>query len=177
MEKAIDGKFVSVEYTGTLQNGDVFDTSKERNPLEIHMGAGQMIAGFEKALQGMALNEKKTFTLAPEEAYGERDDSRTQEFARKDVPPEINPEVGQTIALTASNGQQIPAKISQVTDEKVTLDLNHPLAGESLTFEIEVVGISDTATQAQAGCGGGCDSGGCGGSDTGCDTSSGCACS
>lgn len=169
METVVDGKYVSVEYTGTLQNGEVFDTSKERSPLEVLMGAGQMIAGFEKALQGMALNEKKTFTLAPEEAYGERDESRTQEFARKDVPPEINPQVGQVVALTDTNGQQIPAQISLVTDEKVTIDLNHPLAGESLTFEVEVVGISDTATQSQTGCGCGCNSG--------CDTGSGCGCS
>ncbi len=169
MEKAGDGKFVSVEYTGTLQNGQVFDTSKERDPLEVHMGTGQMIPGFEKALQGMAVNEKKTFTLTPEEAYGERDESRTQEFDRKDVPPEITPEVGQVVALTASTGQQIPAQIAQVTDEKITLDLNHPLAGESLTFEIEIVGISDTSAQPQAGCGCGCESG--------CSTPSGCGCS
>ena len=177
MGKAVDGKFISVEYTGTLQNGEVFDTSKERSPLQVHMGAGQMIPGFEKALQGMALNEKKTFTLAPEEAYGERDEGRTQAFARKDVPPEITPEVGQIVALTNSDGQQIPAQISQVTDEKVTLDLNHPLAGESLTFEIEVVGISDTAPQAQAGCDCGCNSGCSSSSGSGCDTPSGCDCS
>jgi peptidylprolyl isomerase len=173
MEKVVDGKFVSVEYTGTLQNGEVFDTSKERSPLEVHMGAGQMIAGFEKALRGMALNEKKTFTLISEEAYGERDESLTQEFARKDVPPEIDPRVGRTVALTAANGQRIPAQISQVTDEKITLDLNHPLAGESLTFEVEVVGISDTATRARAGCG--CDSE-CE-SPSGCGSTSGCGCS
>ena len=177
MEKAVDGKFVSVEYTGTLQNGEVFDTSKERSPLQVHMGTGQMIPGFEKALQGMALNEKKTFTLTPEEAYGERDESRTQEFARKDVPAEITPEVGQIVALTHSNGQQIPAQISQVTDEKIVLDLNHPLAGESLTFEVEVVGISDTAPQPQGGCACGCSSGCSSPSGSGCDTSSGCGCS
>lgn len=174
MEKAVDGKYVSVEYTGTLENGDVFDTSKDRQPLEVHMGAGQMIAGFEKALQGMALNEKKTFTLSPEEAYGERDDNRTQTFDRKEVPPEMNPEVGQMVALTASTGQQIPAQIIEVTDEKVTLDLNHPMAGKALTFEVEVVGINDTATQVSP-CAGGCASG----CDTpsGCDDDSGCGCS
>jgi peptidylprolyl isomerase len=165
MEAAVDGKYVSVEYTGTLDNGEVFDTSKGRQPLEVHMGAGQMIPGFEKALQGMALNEKKTFTLSPDEAYGERDESRTQSFDRKDVPPGLNPEVGQTVALTASTGQQIPAQITEVTDEKVTLDLNHPMAGKALTFEVEVVGINETPTQVSP-CAGGCASG--------CDTSSGC---
>ena len=167
MEKAVDGKYVSVEYTGTLDNGDVFDTSKGRQPLEVHMGAGQMIPGFENALQDMGLNEKKSFTLSPDQAYGERDEERTQSFDKKDVPPGLNPEVGQTVALTASNGQQIPAQITEVTDEKVVLDLNHPMAGKSLTFEVEVVGINDTPTQASP-CAGGC--------DTGCDTSSGCGC-
>jgi peptidylprolyl isomerase len=175
MGKVVDGKFVSVEYTGILQNGEVFDTSRKRSPLEVQMGTGQMIAGFEKALKGMALNEKKTFTLTPEEAYGERDESLTQEFARKDVPPEINPQIGLTVALTAANGQRIPAQISQVTDEKITLDLNHPLAGESLTFEVEVVGISDTAIRAQAGCGCSCDSE-CE-TPSGCGSASGCGCS
>jgi len=172
MEKTANGKYVSVDYTGTLQNGDVFDSSKGRQPLEFHMGAGQMIPGFENALQGMGLNEKKTFTLSPDEAYGERDDSRTQSFDRKEVPPGLNPEVGMTVGLTAPNGQQIPAQISEVTDEKITLDLNHPLAGQSLTFEVEVVGINDAPTQASAcgSCGSGCDpASGCqGGSDCGC---------
>ncbi len=165
MEKAANGKFVSVEYTGTLQNGEVFDSSKGRQPLEVHMGAGQMIPGFEKALQGMALNEKKTFTLSPDEAYGERDESCTQSIDRKEVPPGFTPEVGMTVGLSAPTGQQIPAQITEVTDEKITLDLNHPLAGESLVFDVEVVGISDTPTQVSA-CSGGCASG--------CDTDSGC---
>jgi len=165
MEKAVDGKYVSVEYTGTLDSGEVFDTSKGRQPLEVHLGAGQMIPGFENALKDMGLNEKKTFTLSPEEAYGERDESRTQTFDRKDVPPGLNPEVGQTVALTASSGQQVPAQIAEVTDEKVVLDLNHPMAGKNLTFEVEVVGINDAPTQVSP-CGGGCASG--------CDTSSGC---
>ncbi|MFA4915432.1 MAG: peptidylprolyl isomerase [Syntrophales bacterium] len=168
MEKVIDGKFVSVDYTGTLQNGDVFDSSKGRQPLEVHMGAGQMIPGFENALQGMSLNEKKTFTLTAAEAYGERDESRTQDYDRKVVPPSINPHVGRTVVLSGPNGQQIPATIAKVTDTNITLDFNHPLAGKSLTFEVEVVGISDTTTQA-VGCGCGCDSE--------CDTPTGCGCS
>ncbi len=156
MQKVETGQFVSVHYKGTLQNGEVFDTSEGRHPLEVQIGAGQIIPGFEKALMGMSLNEKKAFTLDPEDAYGQKDDSLTHAFPRKDVPAELNPEVGQTVALSSPEGQQVPAMITQVDDEKVVVDLNHPLAGQTLNFDIEVVGISDTATQDPAGCGGGC---------------------
>jgi peptidylprolyl isomerase len=173
MEKVADGLFVSVAYKGTLQNGEIFDTSEGRQPLEVQMGAGQLIKGFENALVDMALNEKKTFTLTPEEAYGAVDEDRKHTFARADVPAEMDPQVGQTVGLTTQDGQQVPARIIAVNDEGVTVDLNHPLAGESLTFEIEVVGINETATQA-AGCGCGCDcasdesGGGCSSNESGC---------
>lgn len=164
MQKVAKDMFVSVEYTGTLENGEVFDTSQGRQPLEIQMGAGQLIKGFEDALDGMALKEKKTFTLEPEDAYGQRDESLTRDFPRADVPPEMNPAVGQTVGLHDGQGQQIPATIVDVTDENVTVDLNHPMAGKALTFDIEVVNISKTPTQVPE----------CG-SDCGCDCSSGCA--
>ena len=156
MEKVENGMFVSVHYKGTLQNGDVFDTSEDRNPLEVQMGAGQLSPGLEKALAGMSLNEKKVLTIEPEEAYGHVDKSLTHSVPKSDVPPEINPEVGQIVALTSPEGQQVPAQIIEVDDEKVVLDLNHPLAGETLTFDIEVVGISKTPTQDHTGCGTGC---------------------
>ena len=157
MEKVENGLFVSVDYKGTLQNGEVFDTSQGRQPLEVQMGAGQLIKGFEKALLGMSLNEKKTFTLEAEEAYGQRDESLSHSFSRADVPPEMDPRIGQTVALSTPEGQKIPARIVQVNDENVTVDMNHPLAGEVLNFEIEVVGISSTPTQDPATCGSGCD--------------------
>jgi peptidylprolyl isomerase len=156
MEKVESGLFVSVHYKGTLQNGEIFDTSEGRHPLEVQMGAGQLISGFENALMGMSLNEKKVFTLDPDEAYGQIDESLTHSFPRADVPAEVNPEVGQTVALCSPEGQQVPAMITEVDDENVVVDLNHPLAGKALTFDIEVVGISETATQDPAGCGGGC---------------------
>lgn len=166
MQKVENGLFISVHYTGTLDNGDVFDSSEGRAPLEVEMGKGQLINGFEAALAEMTLNEKKTFTLAPEEAYGLRDDKRLHQFARSDVPPEMDPQAGQAIALTTPDGRQVPARIAKVDDEQITVDLNHPLAGQALTFDIEVVGISPTATQQPAGCGGGCncdsDKSGCG---------------
>jgi peptidylprolyl isomerase len=156
MEKVETGQFVSVHYTGTLENGKVFDTSEGRHPLEVEVGAQQIISGFENALMGMALNEKKVFTLNPEDAYGQRDESLTHSVPRADVPPEINPEVGQAVALATQSGQQVPAMITEVDDEKVVVDLNHPLAGATLTFDIEVVGISATPTQDPSGCGSGC---------------------
>jgi peptidylprolyl isomerase len=163
VEKVENGSFVSVDYKGILENGQVFDTSHGRQPMEIQMGARQLIKGFENELMGMALNEKKVFTLAPEDAYGQRDEDQTQSFPRSEVPPGINPRVGMTIGLTTPEGQQVPARIVHVDDEKLTFDLNHPLAGESLTFEIEVVGISSTPTQTAMSCGSGCDcSSGCG---------------
>ena len=161
MEKVETGLFVSVDYKGTLQNGEVFDTSHGRQPIEIEMGTGQLIAGFEAALMGMSLNEKKNFTLQPEDAYGHRIEEHVQTFSRSEVPPEMNAQIGQTVALTTPDGKQIPARISELDDEKLTVDLNHPLAGESLTFDIEVVGITEKATQEHGGCGGGCHDGGC----------------
>ena len=168
MDKVDSGLFVSVDYTGTLDNGEVFDSSEGRQPLEVQMGSGRVIPGFESAIMGMSLNETKTFTLSPEEAYGHRDDSRKHDFPKSEVPAGMDPEVGQTLMLNTPQGQQLPARVDSIDDEKVTFDLNHPLAGQSLTFKIEVVGISETATQQQAGCGSDCSSGGCNCGESGC---------
>lgn len=168
MDKVENGLFVSVDYTGTLDNGDVFDSSEGRRPLEIQMGSGDVLPGFESALMGMSINEIKTFTLSPEEAYGDRDDSRVQDFPKSDIPPGMEPEEGQILMLSTPQGQQIPARVANIDEEKVTFDLNHPLAGNSLTFKIEVVGISETATQQSHGCGSHCSGGGCDCGDAGC---------
>ncbi len=157
MEKVENGIYVSVEYTGTLGNGEVFDSSEGREPLEVHMGAGQMIQGFEAQLMGMAINEKKVFTLAPEEAYGLKKANLTQSIPRSEVPPDLNAHVGMIIGLVTPDGHQIPARIVQLDDDKIIMDLNHPLAGESLTFEIKVVGLSNTPTQESESCGPDCE--------------------
>lgn len=141
METVERGKVVQVHYTGTLENGEIFDSSKDREPLEVTVGEGHLIHGFEEALIGMSLNEKKVFTLAPEEAYGKRDEEATRTFGRDEIPPDLSVEKGQLLSLTTPDGDQIPAKVVQVNDDGLTVDFNHPLAGESLTFEIEVVGI------------------------------------
>jgi peptidylprolyl isomerase len=158
VQKVENGLYVSVDYKGTLQNGEVFDTSQGGQPLEVQIGVGQLIEGFERELMGMSVKEKKMFTLSPDEAYGERDEGLTREFARADFPAELEPEVGMTVALQTPEGRQMPAQITQLDEEKLSVDLNHPLAGEPLTFEIEVVGISKTPTQTRSGCGcqGGC---------------------
>lgn len=157
LERVENGNYVSVEYTGKLGNGDVFDSSNGRQPLEVQMGAGQLIKGFESKLIGMTLNEKKVFTLPPEDAYGPRDDDRMQFIPRSEVPQGMKVEVGMIVGLVTSEGKQVPARIVELDDEQLTMDLNHPLAGETLTFEIEVVGISETPTQKSASCPSGCD--------------------
>ena len=121
------------------------------------MGAGQMIKGFEAQLTGMALNEKKVFTLSPEDAYGPKHPDRIQSIPRSEVPPDMDVHVGMIVGFITPEGDQVPARVIQVDDEQMTMDLNHPLAGESLTFEIEVVGISSTPTQESSCCSSGCD--------------------
>ncbi len=157
MEKVENGSYISVEYTGTLQSGHVFDSSQGRHPLEVHMGAGKMIKGFESQLLGMALNEKKVFTLSPEDAYGPKNADMMQLVPRSEVPPDMDVQVGMIVGLVTPEGNQVPARVVQLDDEELTMDLNHPLAGESLTFEIEIVGISSTPTQEAGSCPSGCD--------------------
>ncbi len=156
MQKVENGMFVSVAYTGTLDNGDVFDSSEGRHPLEFQTGAGQLIKGFEDAVMGMSLNEKKEFTLKPEDAYGIRDDNRMHAFPRSELPTNVKPKVGDMMTFSTPEGQQIPARLIKMDDETLTFDLNHPLAGKSLTFNIEVVGLSNTPSQKPQGCGSGC---------------------
>jgi len=159
MEKVASGLFVSIDYTGTLEDGEVFDSSEGCPPLEVQMGGGHLIPGFESALMGMSLNESKTFTLSPDEAYGHRDDTCVHEFPKSEIPDGMTPEVGQTLMLNTPQGQQIPARVDSIDNEKIIFDLNHPLAGKTLTFAIKVVGISATATQQNDACGCGCDCG------------------
>jgi len=156
LEKVENGNYISVQYTGKMADGQVFDTSNGRQPMEVHMGAGQMIPGFEAQLMGMTLNEKKVFTLSPEEGYGQRNDDLMQSVPRSEVPPDMDVTVGMIVGLMNSDGNRVPARIVQLDEEELTIDLNHPLAGESLTFEIEVVGISPIPTQEPSGCSAGC---------------------
>ena len=159
MQKVDNGLFVSIHYTGTLDDGQVFDSSRERQPLEVEMGAGVVLKQFENALMGMALNDKKEFTLAPEDAYGERNEELSHTFDRSELPDGADPKVGDVLSLSSSDGQQFPARIVEADEEKIVLDLNHPLAGQTLKFEVEVVGISETRTQPAPNFGSGCNCG------------------
>jgi peptidylprolyl isomerase len=143
MGKVENGHFVKVDYTGTLENGDVFDSSRDAHPLEVEVGAGRVIKGFEDSLLGMAEKEKKTFTLSPEEAYGNRNESLEQSIMRSELPQGFDPQAGQVLALRNPQGGQFPAKVKHADEEKITVDLNHPLAGKALIFEVEVVEIND----------------------------------
>jgi peptidylprolyl isomerase len=162
MEKVVNGKYVSVNYKGTLENGDIFDTTEGCQPMEVQMGSGQIIKGFEDAILGMSINDKKVFTIDPEDAYGHRIEGYVQTIPRKEMPSGMEVEQGDFIGIQTPDGRQIPAQVTELDDEKLVLDLNHPLAGMTLTFEVEVVGISDTPTQEDEGCSSGCDcSSGC----------------
>ncbi|MDD5417659.1 MAG: FKBP-type peptidyl-prolyl cis-trans isomerase [Candidatus Nanoarchaeia archaeon] len=134
------GDIVSVEYIGTLDNSEVFDQSAG-NPLEFIAGVGQMIKGFDDAVLGMRLNEKKTIHLEPEEAYGYRDETLELELEKNLFPEDFYFGVGEEVPLTNNYGQIFIASIKEVKEETVVLDMNPPLAGKSLNFEITVVKI------------------------------------
>lgn len=141
MAKIKEGDTVKVHYTGKIEDGTVFDTSKEREPLEFTIGEGKLIPGFEKAVVGMDVGDSNTVTIPTEEAYGEKRDDMVVDVERNQIPEDITPEVGQQLQIQQKDGGAIPVVITDVTDETVKLDANHPLAGQELTFEIEVVEV------------------------------------
>ncbi len=141
MAQAKKGDTVKVHYTGTMPDGSVFDSSREREPLEFVLGEGQVIAGFENAVIGLAVGETRAVTFGPDEGYGTYDDSLACAVPRDQIPDHIQPEPGMMLAFTTEDGQPAHVVVTEVTDETVTLDGNHPLAGQSLTFEVELVAI------------------------------------
>lgn len=134
------GDTVRVHYRGTLADGSEFDSSAGRDPLEFEVGAGQVIPGFDEAVADLEIGESTTVTIEPDHAYGERAEEAVQEFPREAFGEQV-PEVGWTVELQAPDGSRMAAIIKDVGDEMVTLDFNHPLAGEQLTFEIELVEV------------------------------------
>jgi peptidylprolyl isomerase len=141
MSKAKDGDMVKVHYTGTLDDGTVFDTSADSDPLEFTLGEGGVIPGFEDAIRGMVPGDTKTTTIPADEAYGQREPGAVFEVSKSQLPHGMEPEVGQQLGLQHPSGQMIPAVITGVEGEAITIDANHPLAGEDLTFEIRLVEI------------------------------------
>jgi peptidylprolyl isomerase len=150
MKKVQEGDFVTVHYTGKLSNGEVFDTSQGRQPLEVQVGAGTVIPGFDEALRGMEENETKNFTIEPEKAYGRHDENLQRSFQRSELPEGLDPKVGDTLALKTPTGEQVPVWVAEADEHEITIDMNHPLAGKTLNFEIQVVTVSDKPTQPQA---------------------------
>lgn len=142
MTVAENGNTVKVHYTGKLKDGTVFDSSLQRNePLEFTLGQGNMIAGFEQAVTGMKVGDTKVADIPVDHAYGQKRDDMVLEVPKNDVPENINPEVGQRLAVQQKDGQSIPVTVTNITDSSITLDANHPLAGKDLVFEIELLDV------------------------------------
>lgn len=141
MTKARQGSTVKVHYTGTLDDGTVFDSSLGGEPLVVTIGSSQVISGFERGLMGMAESEKKTIRLEPNEAYGFRNEDLLFIVPRSDVPVEIKCEVGQRYQISDGEGNTFVAAIVNLAPEEVTFDANHPLAGMALNFDLEMIEI------------------------------------
>src|SRR3989344_1485040 len=134
------GNKVKVEYKGTLDDGTVFDASERHGkPLEFEAGSGQVIKGFDEAVIGMEIGEEKEIKLQPEEAYGPENEDLKKKIPRENLPKDQEPKKNMLLMVGLPDGRQIPAKIIEVTDNEVTIDLNHPLAGKVLNFKIKVV--------------------------------------
>ena len=141
MSKAENGNTVKIHYTGTLEDGTVFDSSADREPLEFKLGEGHVIPGFEKSVLGMELNEKKDINIPVEDAYGERRDELIFNVNKTELPPDLAPQVGMQLQMQSQDGQTALVLVTGVQEETITLDANHPLAGKDLNFNIELVEI------------------------------------
>lgn len=142
MKKAQSGDTVAVHYTGTLNDGTQFDSSAGRDPLSFQLGSGQVIPGFDEAITGMAINESKTVTIPAEQAYGPHRKDLIQEFDRAGLPKDLEVNVGQQLEASSQEGQRIVVTVVDMNDTTITVDANHALAGQDLTFKLELVNIS-----------------------------------
>lgn len=141
MATAKTGDNVHIHYRGTLADGSQFDSSEGRDPLQFTLGSGQVIPGFDAAVEGMATGDKKTVTIPADQAYGPKQDGAMMQYPITEFPDDIKPEVGAELHLSDDEGHVIPVTIVEVTDTTVTLDANHQLAGQDLTFDLELVRI------------------------------------
>jgi len=142
MVQAKQGDTVKVHYTGKLEDGTVFDSSVNREPLEFSIGTGSLIPGFEKAVIGMAPGESKTERIEAEQAYGQHREDMVLVVDRQQMPEDMQVGVGQQLQIRQQTGQTIPVVVTDVSDAQITLDANHPLAGEDLTFDIQLLEIA-----------------------------------
>ena len=142
MSQAKSGDTVKIHYTGTLDDGNQFDSSAGRDPLEFTVGSGQVIPGFEKAVEGLAVGDTKKINIPAEEAYGPRHEQMIQEVPKSALPDDLEPEVGMGLQAQGPDGQVMDLTITAVEDDAITVDGNHPLAGQALNFDLELVEIS-----------------------------------
>ena len=141
MPQAKEGDTVKVHYTGKLTDGTVFDSSRDKDPLEFQLGQGQLIPGFEQAVDGMKPGDSKTINIPADDAYGQRREELTQKVPRQQMPTDIEIEVGQRFKIGEQEGQPMIVQVSEVSESEITLDANHPLAGKDLEFDIELMEI------------------------------------
>ena len=141
MTQAKKGNTVKIHYTGTLDDGTQFDSSQGRDPLEFEVGSGQVIPGFDKAVEGMTVGDSKSVRIEADEAYGPRHEQLVQQVERSVLPDDLNPETGMALQSSSPDGQVTQFMVTDVTDETITVDANHPLAGQALSFDIELVDI------------------------------------
>jgi FKBP-type peptidyl-prolyl cis-trans isomerase 2 len=142
MQQVKKGDTVKVHYHGKLTDGSTFDSSEGREPLEFEVGSGQVIPGFDDGVTGMAIGEKKTILIPADEAYGQKQEDMIMEFPKERFPEDMVPEAGMQLNMSNGQGQNFPVVIVEVKDTVVILDANHPLAGEDLTFDLELVEIT-----------------------------------
>lgn len=141
MQQAQKGDKVKVHYHGKLTNGETFDSSNGREPLEFEVGSGTVIKGFDQGVDGMEVGEKKTINIPVEEAYGPRSEDMLIEFPKDRFPDDVAIEEGMQLMMSNGSGQNIPVIVTEIKEDSVILDANHPLAGEDLIFDIELVEI------------------------------------
>jgi len=141
MSEAKSGDTVRIHYTGTLADGTTFDSSEGRDPLEFTLGGGQIIPGLEREIFGMKVGDRKTVTAVADEAYGQPDPAAMQEVPRSSIPAEIELTVGGQLQAVTQDGRQISVTVAALTDDTVTMDANHPLAGKDLVFHVELMEI------------------------------------
>jgi peptidylprolyl isomerase len=145
MSQAKPGDTVKIHYTGTLDDGTQFDSSSGRDPLQFTLGSGQVIPGFDKAVEGMAVGDSKSVNIPPEDAYGQRHDQMIQDVPKTALPDDLEPVEGMALQAQGQDGQVINLTVTAVNDDSITVDGNHPLAGQALNFNIELVDIANTA--------------------------------
>ena len=145
MQQAKDGDKVKVHYEGKLSSGETFDSSQGREPLEFTVGSGQVIKGFDEGVKGMKVGDKKTVEIGQDDAYGRTDEDALFEFPKSQFPADVQPQVGMQLMMNNGAGQSFPVVIKEVKEDSVVLDANHPLAGQDLVFNIEMVEITPTS--------------------------------